>query len=258
VSFRTPQAYSFTLFLSFDLDVDSAEVLRGEDPVALSRGRFAVKRGLWKVLNILEMFGVKSTFFVPGWVAEKYEDVVREILSKGHEVAAHGYLHEKFDLLSKSEEENVFYNMVNAIRKVTGAAPKGFRAPYWRFSPRTLENIVKYNLIYDSSLMDEEVPYVINVGDRNVVELPVDWRLDDWVFLETNRCINYRDLLDMWVDEIDYANEVNGYISITLHPQCIGRGARIRILEALLSEAIKRNAWIPTGRELAKYVLKSS
>jgi peptidoglycan/xylan/chitin deacetylase (PgdA/CDA1 family) len=252
-----PRGHAFTFFLSFDLDVDSAEVLKGEDPVALSRGRFAIRRGLDKVLKMLDMYGVKTTFFVPGWVALRYPQALSKVLEREHEVALHGFLHERLDLVgSYSEERALIKRAVEALEEVTGARPEGFRAPYWRLSPWTLEIIVEEGLLYDSSLMDDEEPYVFEVKGRKIVELPVDWRLDDWVYLESNRCINYRDLLEMWVDEIDYANEVNGYVSITLHPQCIGRGARIRILETLLNEAIKRDAWIPKGSEIAKNVLK--
>ncbi len=244
-------------FLSFDLDVDSAEVLRGEDPVSLSRGRFAQKVGVKKVLDILDMFGVKVTFFVPGWVAERYSDLALMIAEKGHEIAAHGYLHERLDTLSYYEEKLVFDKMLSTIKRIYGKEPKGFRAPYWRFSEYTINNLFEYNFLYDSSLMDHERPYVINFRGKKVVELPVDWRLDDWVYLEAYRCITPRDLLDMWIDEMDYAHEVNGYLSITLHPQCIGRGARIRLLEILLSEAIKRDALITTGEKLAKLVLEN-
>ncbi|ABM80099.1 polysaccharide deacetylase family protein [Hyperthermus butylicus] len=253
--FRPPAGYGFVLFLSFDLDVDSAEAWKGADPVARSRGRFAERRGLWRVLEVLEAHGVRATFFVPGWVARRYPHLVRALVERGHEVAGHGYMHERLDeISSRSAEEQVFASMEEALAGIVGRKPRGFRAPYWRWSPWTLELLRSRGYLYDSSLMDDEEPYILGKG---LVELPVDWRLDDWPYLEYHRSLTPRELLEMWLDEMRYAARRHSYLSLTMHPQCIGRGARIRVLEAVLREAKRLGAWIPLGSELAEYVLKA-
>lgn len=56
----------------------------------------------------------------------------------------------------------------------------------------------------------------------------------------------------MWLEEIDYAYKRDGYLSLTLHPQCIGRGARIKLLEDIIRELLKRRAWIPRAMGLAR------
>lgn len=250
-----PKGYNFVLFLGFDLDVDSAEMFKGEDPISLSRGRFAERRGLAKVLKVLDAFNLKVTFFVPGWVAERYPHLIYWIIENGHEISAHGYMHERFDTLAYHEELDIFSKMITMLKRVSGRRPVGFRAPYWKFSPYTLSNLVEYGFLYDSSLMEEEKPYVININEKRIVELPVDWRLDDWVFLEANRCMTPNELLEMWFDELDYAAKISSYIALTFHPQCIGRGARITILEKIIRKAKELGAWIPKGSELAKMML---
>ena len=246
----------FILLLSFDLDVDSAEVLKGEDPVARSRGVFAARRGLLKVLEVLDFFNVKATFFVPGWVAKTYPELIRILMEKGHEIAGHGYMHERLDKLTSEEEIRVFKLMESSIKALTGSKPLGFRAPYWRWSSSTLGILVERGYLYDSSLMDDERPYVIESHGSKIVELPVDWRLDDWPYLEHYRTLTPKQLLDMWIDEIEYAAEVGGYVSLTMHPQCIGRGARIRVLEGVLRHAMKLGAYMPRASELALSVLR--
>lgn len=256
--YKTPEKYNYTLFISFDLDVDSAEHYKNADPVSISRGRFAAKRGLYKVLKTLKDYGVKVTFFVPGWVAVNYPHLIKLIIDEGHEVAAHGYIHERLDeFKDRFYEEQLFNRMINSIAVFAGYKPLGFRAPYWRFSDNTLSILMKKGFLYDSSLMDDEYPYVITMSEYSIVELPVDWRLDDWPYLEYYRTLTPRELLEMWLEEIKYAEETHGYVSLTMHPQCIGRGARIRVLEEILSYAVKTNAWIPTGKELAEYVIKT-
>ncbi|MCK5141790.1 MAG: polysaccharide deacetylase family protein, partial [Candidatus Heimdallarchaeota archaeon] len=58
--------------LTFDFDAESAQIRQEEDPVRISKGQFAVQRGLGRVLALLAKYEIKSTFFVCGWVAEKY------------------------------------------------------------------------------------------------------------------------------------------------------------------------------------------
>ncbi len=252
-----PEGYSCILFLSFDLDAESAEVYRRSDPNTLSRGRFAVYRGVFKVLEVLGKYGVKTTFFTPSWVIERYPNIIEEIVSREHEVAAHGYLHERFDQLSEDDEKEVFDKTIKVFEEVVGYKPHGFRSPYWKWSKYTLRYLFDLGFTYDSSLMDDEIPYIIKSGNKQLVEFPVDWRLDDWPYLEYYRSLTPQQLLSQWLEELDYAVKTRGYLSITMHPQCIGRGARIRVLEKLVEKAVNSKAWIVKGEELAKYMLKS-
>jgi hypothetical protein len=81
--------------------------------------------------------------------------------------------------------------------------------------------------------------------------------LDDWPYLEYYRSLTPKELLEMWIEELDYAREVHGYVSLTMHPQCIGRGSRTKVLEEILKYALKTRAWIPKGKELAEYIAKT-
>ncbi len=249
--------HNYILFISFDLDAESAEIYRRSDPNTLSRGRFAIYRGLEKILDLLDKYDVKTTFFTPSRVVENYIETIREIIDRGHELSAHGYLHERFDQLTRMEEEAVFERTSKIFAEYIGYKPYGFRSPYWRWSKYTLSFLIDNNYLYDSSLMDDEKPYIIEYKGKKIVELPVDWRLDDWPYLEYYRSLTPRQLLEQWMDEIRYASENQGYVSITMHPQCIGRGARIMVLEEILKYARDTDAWIPRGRELAEHIISS-
>src|ERR1700749_944587 len=72
---------------TFDIDVDVTWVHRGsDDPIGLSMGRYEPKVGVPLLLNMLDQYGIKSTFFVPGWVAEKYTSMVESIMRRGHDI----------------------------------------------------------------------------------------------------------------------------------------------------------------------------
>jgi peptidoglycan/xylan/chitin deacetylase (PgdA/CDA1 family) len=230
------------VLLTFDVDADSS--VRGpysgrpDEPVARSKGQFGPKVGLPRILNLLDKYAIKATFFVPGWTAETYPENLKEIAGRGHEMAVHGYKHENLaQLNSQKDEVEIFTKSIDRLQDLVGQRPLGFRAPDWEFSPYTMENLVKFNFKYDSSLMDNEEPYVIK--SSGIVELPVAWSWDDWGPFEVHRR-SPSQVLDSWMHEFNalYAAQMP-YFNLTMHPQTTGRASRIAILEILI-ERMKR------------------
>jgi hypothetical protein len=94
-----PEGCRCAVLLGFDFDGTSHEVGRGIAPLGInSWGRYPGKRGIARHMDLLEKHGVPATFFVPGYDAEQYPAVVKDIDRRGFEVAAHGYLHEAWAL----------------------------------------------------------------------------------------------------------------------------------------------------------------
>ncbi|MFZ3134749.1 polysaccharide deacetylase family protein [Methanothrix sp.] len=107
------------------------------------------------ILNLLDTYKTKATFFVLGCVAEKYPDLIEEIYGKGHEIACHGYTHKNLHDLGKIGFEYEINKSKNLLEKITGDKIKGFRAPTFSVDNDTiwaLEVLEKYNFIYDSSI----------------------------------------------------------------------------------------------------------
>lgn len=241
------QKRRFTVLLTFDLDADSS--VRGpysgrpDEPVARSKGQFGPKVGLPRILNLLDRYSIKSTFFVPGWVAETYPESVQEIAQRGHEVGAHGYKHENLaQLNSQHDEVEAFRKSIDQLQTIVGQRPAGFRAPDWEFSPYTIENLIKFDFKYDSSLMDDERPYLIKYQGKptGIVELPVAWLWDDWSIFEVHRRPP-NEAFDIWVQEFNalYAGK-RSYLNLTMHPQTIGRASRTAMLETLIRNMRRR------------------
>ena len=226
--------------LTFDFDADSAQVRQEEDPVRISKGQFAIQRGLSRILTLLDKYEIKSTFFVCGWVAENYPGHIDEINLGGHEVAAHGYSHENLDKLDFNEEIIVHEHTHQILEGMVGKV-KGFRAPYWKLSKSTLSILSEMGYVYDSSLMDEDRPYVYSVPEspKNLVEFPVEWFLDDWKLFETHQKTP-QDVFDIWKAQFDAILEIEDLedsrrvFTLTCHPSCIGHAYRIKVLERLI------------------------
>jgi len=110
-----------------------------------------------RVMALLAAHGVRATFFVLGWVAERHPELVREVAAAGHEVASHGYAHE---LLYRQEPEAFRADLGRSLealrRAVPGTEVLGYRAPAFSLTDDSLWALPilrEYGLRYDSSLL---------------------------------------------------------------------------------------------------------
>jgi peptidoglycan/xylan/chitin deacetylase (PgdA/CDA1 family) len=245
--------------LSFDFDAVSPWILRGEtSPTALSRGEFGVV-GARRLLVLLARRGIRATWFVPGHTIETYPEMCASVHAAGHEIGHHGYLHEPPATLTRDEEAAVLDRGVEAIRALTGQPPSGYRSPSWELSEHTVDLLLERGFRYDSSLMGhDDQPYRCRTGDvvsrdgpmrfgpeTDLWELPVSWSLDDHPHFEYVRRAGglapglHRagDVLENWLDDFRYMvrETERGVLTYTMHPQVIGRGHRMLMLERLVA-----------------------
>ena len=174
-----PDGYRCCFFLSFDYDSSSAEMWKTpNDIVSQSKGAYAHNVAIPRILDMLEELQVKTTFFVPGWTADNHPASVKEIVSRGHEVGAHGYMHERITEVSWEAERSIFDRSMESLSAV-GAKPVGYRAPYWLVSDRTVGHLKRLGFKYSSNFMDNDMPYMLSIRgeETGLVELPVEWLL---------------------------------------------------------------------------------
>jgi len=86
------------------------------------------------------------TFFVPAWVIEKYPMQIDLLLKNGHEIALHGYLHERSNEIDKDDELYWLGRGLDAYRKHIGTGPRGWRAPSFAFSKHSLRYLLEASL----------------------------------------------------------------------------------------------------------------
>jgi polysaccharide deacetylase family protein (PEP-CTERM system associated) len=107
------------------------------------------------VLKLLARHQIKGTFFILGWVAEHYPDLIGEIADGGHEIGCHSYAHRLVYNLSPGEFEKDTERAVNVILAACGIRPRAYRAPSYsitRDSLWALEILVKCGFTHDSSI----------------------------------------------------------------------------------------------------------
>lgn len=182
---RWPDGMRCAACLVFDYDAETLWISRNEEnlrrPVTLSQGTFASKVGVPKILELLQKYDIKATFFVPAWVVERNEGLIKEIYAEGHEIGHHGYRHEWPDMTDPAKEEELLLKSMEVIVKTIGERPFGYRSPAGEYTPATLSLLNKHGFIYSTTMMDDIAPYkhVIDGVKTNLIELPVHWSIDD-------------------------------------------------------------------------------
>jgi len=264
-----PQNNRVAVVLSFDVDNETPTLAGGPDArqssvSALSRGEYGARIGLQRVLDALDKNSIPASFFIPAMSLELHPEMATAIKKSGrHEFAVHGWIHEQNTALSAEEETALVRRARDAIERITGQRPVGYRAPSWNFSPNTLPMLRDLGFLYDSSLMSDDRPYELLADNQatGVVELPVEWILTESVLFDP-RGNNYsapRDVLQVYIDEFDRAWEERGLFILTVHPHIIGHRSRIIVLEKLIEHMkAKGGVWFATGSSVAEYVKKSA
>jgi peptidoglycan-N-acetylglucosamine deacetylase len=240
------QNKDFPVMLTFDLDAETLWTARDPEmakrPIALSQGRYGTKIGADRVLRLLERYAIPATFFVPGQIIEGNYALVKKILEKGHEIGHHSYSHKWLDNLSPEEEREEMEKGWQIIKKLIGQPPSGYRSPAGEFTPQTFSLLFEYGFKYSSNFYDDEAPYkhVVDGKKTELVEIPFAWALDDApFFLYSNRLVGRvmaapSAVLETWRREFDVLYAEDKCYVLAMHPQLIGRGSRITILEELI------------------------
>ena len=175
-----------TVNLGFDIDAQSNWIGRDpafrNRPVMMTAADYGPKVGVPRILNLMDEYGLKASFFIPGFTAEQYPDLVKEILARGHEVAGHGYMHLRPAELTLEEEIEDLDRGLEALEKAAGQKITGYRVPGGEASNHSMSLLAERGIIYDSSLMDDDAPYMIETSNGNVLQIPFHWLLDDFPY----------------------------------------------------------------------------
>jgi peptidoglycan/xylan/chitin deacetylase (PgdA/CDA1 family) len=267
-----PEGKTAAACFTFDVDAESA-ALSAVPGVAdrmsvMSHQSYGPLVGVPRILRLLDTHGIRATFFVPGYTARRYPDVVRSVVDAGHEIAHHGYLHETLVGVDEATERKYLEQGLEALEEVTGIRPIGYRAPMWELNYRSPKLLFDEGFLYDSSLMNADTPYELVAGNgaTSIVEIPIHWALDDWEqycyvpdAFGSGLIESPSKALEMWTLEFDAMVSEGGCFVHTSHPFLSGRPSRAAALGDLMAHAVQNNSvWITALDDLARHVRAQS
>lgn len=272
---------------AFSFDVDGESAALAADPATarslstMTHQAYGPRVGVRRLLEVLDHCGVRGTFFVPGYTADLHPGTVRDIAAAGHEVAHHGYDHVKPAGLTLAEQADQLDRGSDALERLTGARPLGYRAPMWDLSWEMPALLAERGFLYDSSLMDDDLPYHLDCtgGEEGIdsgreagesatgrlVEIPIHWALDDWeqyCFIpgvaELGPIQTPEHAVALWHAELEGMRRFGGCWVLTNHPFLSGRPGRAAALETLVRQVTELpDVWVAALDEIATHTMRT-
>ncbi len=264
---RWPGGAKCAAAITFDIDADSLiHVSKPEDGFdrlcPLSMGLYGPTTAMHRILDTYKKFGIRQTFFMPAWCMEQYPAMVEKILEGGHEIAHHGYIHEDPTTHSPDEQRYWFEKALDVHVRMTGSKPKGYRAPVYNVNMTVIDLLIEHGFLYESSMMGDDTPYILQTDEGPLVEMPVHWAVDDLPPFAHYPEIDYMmhvqpasDGLKGFWEEFDAQYQYGGFWMAIWHPFLTGRLTRWAAVEKWLEKTLKRgDVWFAPTCEIAQYV----
>jgi len=248
----------------------------GEDsPCDISRGVFAAKRGIPRLLELFKRYGITTTFNTTGHSAESFPKALDMIVKDGHELGVHGYLHENPLAMSRQQESDVMDKAIALLTKASGKKPRGYIAPWWELSPNTIDLLLEKGIDYDGSIMEDDFhPHYLRKGDSwtkidytkqakdwmkpwkagpetvNIVEIPASWHLDDAPptmfvkkFPNSHGWVTGQSIEQIWRDTFDWVYRHHDYAvyPLVVHPDAAGKPHVLMAIERLIDHMMSHS-----------------
>jgi peptidoglycan-N-acetylglucosamine deacetylase len=227
--------------------------------------------GIARLLAAFDRFGVTATFATPAIVAETWPQRLREIIARGHEIAAHGERHEDPSRLARADEQQLIARTTDTLAKVAGARPHGWyalagpcdRYAGGRVSPNTIDLLAHAGYQYFGNGLADDIPYywvTDFVTRRSLLAMPYYPHFDDQFFLmfpapgKGSGLERPAPLLANWIAELHAARAFGRCFAITIHPHLVAWGGRLGLLEDVLARATSApSAWNATALACARW-----
>lgn len=213
--------------------------------------------GYWRIMHLLNFYNIPCTLSAAGRAIERSPWIAQDAVSRGHEVAAHGYRWESHAGMSEEQERAVIAKTVSVIKNACGERPLGWHtkgAP----SPNTRRLLMENGFLYDSDAYDDDLPYKVTVGGKTHTVVPYAFDTNDMRYMAGGNFVTGDDFATYCIDAFNtlwLEGEMQpAMMSIGLHPRLIGRPGRIGGLAKFLEHATtKGKVWFAKRIDIAKH-----
>ena len=223
---------------------------------------FGPRVGIWRMMEIMERWGVKGTVALNSDVCQNYPRIIEAGNALGWEWMGHGTNNSiLLNAQAEDEERALIREVVETIAKGTGKRPRGWLSPALSESLRTLDLLAEAGIEYVGNWVNDEQPYPMRVKTGSMISIPYSIELNDIpAFLEMKR--TGEEFGRMICDQFDMLYEdgakTGRVMAIALHPFLIGHPHRAKYFaNALAHITARREVWVTTGAEIVDWYKKN-
>jgi allantoinase len=233
------------------------------DLAIMSMVQYGFNVGIYRLVEMWEHHGVKVSLLSNALAAERHPELFRELLHVGYHVVGHGYEQSRlFAELSPEEQADDINRCIRTFENILGKRPQGWGSPGTRQYETTLELLAERGFSYHAGLRDDELPYMLRIGERLLVELPYrigeSGELNDYHVFSAANCrvgdeavYHLRALFDARYEDSALRPQM---LIMGVHPYVSGRPDRVKVLSEFVGYMRSRpGVWLTTEDELAHW-----
>jgi allantoinase len=224
------------------------------------RALYGGRRGVWRLLDQFDMHGIKGSFLVSGSAAEYFPSAVKEIQSRGHEIAGYGYSSDRIlDALPEEEAKEDVLKTLKILADTTGTKPVGWVSPNLRPGDGTLAVLAGEGLMWNGDFPNDDLPYMIQVEGKPLLIIPYTKESDDQEIYQ-----NGGQLPSVWTqcftDGLDVLHEEGithpKMLNASIHAHIMGRSVGTKAIDdAIMYATAMPKVWNTTRTDIARWWL---
>lgn len=227
------------------------------DLQAISWAHYGGRTGIWRLMRLFDAFEIKATICANAASIERYPEAAKELVQRGHEIAGHSYTQDMFMPYFKVDEEQALIRRcTRIIESITGQHPVGWASPRMTPTQHTARLLAEDGFLWHGDYHDSDLPYVADLGPRQLVALPHSEFTDNRVLRGSPR-----DFFDVYKDTFDFLYQVEpgSLLNLTVHAHFGARPPMAAIVHEILKYIRSfPNVWFARHDELARVVLVQS
>jgi putative urate catabolism protein len=215
---------------------------------------YGSRAGFWRVHRIFREHGLPLTVYAVAQALERNPDAAHAMVDAGWEVASHGWRWIDYLDMPEPDERADIRRAIDAIERVCGTRPVGWYTG--RISENTRRLVVEEGgFLYDSDSYADELPYWVEVSERQHLVIPYTLDANDFKFLIPNGFVTATDFHDYLVDSFEQLYAEGGrMMSVGLHCRVVGRPGRAPALDRFLAHVkAKERVWVTTRADIARH-----
>jgi peptidoglycan/xylan/chitin deacetylase (PgdA/CDA1 family) len=218
--------------------------------------------GIWRIMDVLSRLGIRATASLNADICLHHPQIVRAGVDLGWEFIGHNLTNTvRLTELDEAAERDTIARSARMIAEATGRRPIGWLGAGLAETWHTLDLLLDEDFRYVADWTNDDQPYLMNVGGRQLVSMPYSYEVNDSPFLyyRNGTIDEFEKLIRRQFEVLYEEGAVSGRVmAICLHPFIIGVPHRIRGLESALKFIASHDkVWFATGGEIMQHYLAS-
>jgi len=247
-------------------DALSGHPFEGKGPVpgvrAWAQRDYGNRVGIWRIMEVLTRHGIRASATVNSDICDYHPEIIAEAVRLGWELVGHNKTNtQRLNAVPADQERRAIHDALARLERESGKRPVGWLGSALAESWDTLDHLIEEGCLYVADWVNDDQPYLMNVGGKRIVSIPYSYEINDspHIYYRFGTPDEFENMIKRQFDVLYRESAQSGRVmAICLHPFMTGVPHRIDSLDRALAH-IRRHAgvWFATGEEIVRHYLAS-